>query len=653
MFPPNAPNLIKVIRTLWQPWWIYVVSFVAVVILTPLLRSLAIRWKCYDRPEGLLKHAKPTPYLGGLAIFIAWVIPLLIWAFTSSPQYLQEIMAIVLGGALLLTLGLVDDLKTVRSSYKIIAQIAVAVSLYIAGVRFEAIPQISVQGMTLFAPGSLGFIAIGLLIQILLIVGTSNAIKLFDGLDGLCSGVTVVIAVGFLLVATHIGAWAVPAWCADLTGASYPFNEFVVVLALALTAAGLGFLLYNFNPATIFLGEAGGTFLGYLAAVFMILFADKPGMIKWFLAGLMIMGLPIFDTALTLVRRIRNKTPLFGRDNNHFYTGLTLARRIRDGQPTFGGDRSHFHDQLIDRGVSVRRTVMISYALAILTVAIAVGTLAMRTRYMVPLYFLILLAAAVLAVLGGFVKVESSSEQTTRKAMASQNDRRGTDSAPEPIAPTKKLLIMGAGGLGREMANAVTEINSICPTFEVLGFLDDEQKMLGQKLLGLSVLGSTEQLAEYKSSELQAVLAVGDGYVREKLARVAKEYDIPLATIIHPSSIIAAQSPIQDGVFIAAGCVITINVHLGHGVLVNMGCTIAHDVRIGEFCSINPGARISGQVVIKDHSLIGSQAVILNKCTIGQGAAVAMGAVVAQDVPDYTLVAGNPARVVKRLEKPK
>ena len=210
---------------------------------------------------------------------------------------------------------------------------------------------------------------------------------------------------------------------------------------------------------------------------------------------------------------------------------------------------------------------------------------------------------------------------------------------------------MGAGGLGREMANAVTEINSICPTFEVLGFLDDEQKMHGQELLGLSVLGSMDRLPEYKSSDLQAVLAVGDGYVREKLARIARDHNIPLATIIHPSSIIAAQSPIQDGVFIAAGCVITINVHLAHGVLVNMGCTIAHDVRIGEFSSVNPGARISGQVVVKDHALIGSQAVILNKCTIGQGSVVAMGSVVAHDVLDYTLVAGNPARVVKKLPK--
>ncbi len=618
MLPPNAPSLIEVIRTLWQPWWVYVISFAAVVVLTPLLRSLAIRWQLYDRPEGLLKpHARPIPYLGGLAIFIACMLPVLIWAFSSSPQYLQEIMAIVLGGAILLSLGLVDDLKEIRPTYKLIGQIVVAVGLYIAGVRFEAIPQITIQGLILFAPGSPEFIAASLLIQILLVAGASNAINLLDGLDGLCSGVMIIIAVGFLLVATHIGAWAVPGWCADKLGSAYRFNELATVLAMALTAAALGFLLYNFNPATIFLGDAGSTFLGYLAAVFIILFADKPGAVKWFLAGLMIMGLPIFDTGLALVRRIRNKRPIFG------------------------GDRSHFYDQLVDRGFSLRMSVVVCYVLAVLAVVVAVGTLALRTRHVALLYVLILAAVAVLAALGGFIKVEASASQTKAKCRSSSLAK-----------PPKKLIIMGAGGLARELANTVAQLNSVCPTFEVLGYLDDKQALCGQKLLDLPVLGTVDRLAEYKSTDVWAMPATGDGYVREKFVRIAQGNNVPLATIIHPSSTIGAGSSIQDGVFIAAACVITVNVYLDQAVLVNMGCTIAHDVCLGKYSSVHPGARISGEVIVKDYALIGSQAVILNKCTIGQGAVVAMGAVVAHDVPDYTLVAGNPARIVRRLEKP-
>ena len=189
-------------------------------------------------------------------------------------------------------------------------------------------------------------------------------------------------------------------------------------LAMVLTGAVLGFLLFNSIPATIFLGDAGSTFLGYLAAVFMILFADKPGMTKWFLAGLMIMGLPIFDTGLALIRRLRNKRPIFG------------------------GDRSHFYDQLVDRGLSVRMTIVVSYALAVLAVVVAVGTLALRTRHMALLYVLILAAVAVLAAFGGFIKVDASSAQTKPKSRSSSLAK-----------PSKKLIIMGAGGLALELAN--------------------------------------------------------------------------------------------------------------------------------------------------------------------------------------------------------
>ncbi len=155
MLPPEAPNLIEVVQRLWQPWWVYVVAFVAVVVLTPLLRSLAIRRQLYDRPQGLLKpHARPIPYLGGLAIFIAWLLPVLIWTFTGNTEHVSKIMAIVLGGAILMTLGLADDLKDIRPAYRLMGQIAVAVALFAAGVQFKAIPQISVGSLTFFSPGS-------------------------------------------------------------------------------------------------------------------------------------------------------------------------------------------------------------------------------------------------------------------------------------------------------------------------------------------------------------------------------------------------------------------------------------------------------------------------------------------------------------------
>ena len=391
MLPPNAPNLIEVAKRLWQPWWVFAISIVTVVVLTPIVRKLAHRWQLYDRPEGSLKpHTKPIPYLGGLGIFAAWVFPVAVWTFAYQAEFAGQILAIIAGGVILMAVGLVDDLKEIKPTYRLLAQIAVAVGLYIAGVQFQAIPRIPIAGRVFFAQGSPEFIAVGLGIQVMLIMGASNAINLLDGLDGLCSGVMVIIAVGFLLVATHIGAWAVPEWCANVIGPNYRFNELVIVAALALTGAAMGFLVYNSNPATIFLGDAGSNFLGYLSAVFIIFFSDRPGMTKWFLAGLMIMALPIFDTGLALVRRIRNRRPIFG------------------------GDRSHFYDQLVDRGLSVRSAVVACYLLTVLSVAIAVGTLGLRTRYMAVIYAVIMIAAGAFAMGKGFIRVETSSGEKSK-----------------------------------------------------------------------------------------------------------------------------------------------------------------------------------------------------------------------------------------------
>ena len=215
----------------------------------------------------------------------------------------------------------------------------------------------------------------------------------------------------------------------------------------------------------------------------------------------------------------------------------------------------------------------------------------------------------------------------------------------------KKLVILGAGGLARELADTVADINENAQTFEVLGYLDDEEELTGQERLQLPILGTADWLAEHKSDDLYTIPAVGNGYSRGKLSRTSQQYGVPLVSIIHPRAIVGSGCSIESGAFIAAGCVITVSVSLGNCVLVNMNCTIAHDVRVGNYVSIHPGARISGEVSIGDYALIGTQAAILNKCTIGRGAVVAMGAVVAHDVPDYTLVAGNPARTVRKLEK--
>jgi len=279
-------------------------------------------------------------------------------------------------------LGLVDDLKDIKPRTKIIGQTVAALLLIAGGMIFQAFPESlprDLGAVVLLPSGSLWLVVAGLLVQILLVVGASNATNLLDGLDGLCSGVMAIICVGFLLLASSLLAW-------DLFSSEaahsihYQNAEIIVLMAFALLGAVIGFLPYNFNPASIFMGDAGSMFLGFMAAVFMILFAEQASSLKWFLATMVIFGLPIFDT------------------------GLALVRRLAGHKPIFAGDRSHFYDQLVDRGCTVQKSVVINYSLAVLFAAAGVGIIFLRLRYAVPIYLVIFAAIAVVAVKRGYVR---------------------------------------------------------------------------------------------------------------------------------------------------------------------------------------------------------------------------------------------------------
>jgi UDP-GlcNAc:undecaprenyl-phosphate GlcNAc-1-phosphate transferase len=176
-----------------------------------------------------------------------------------------------------------------------------------------------------------------------------------DGLDGLCGGVTAVIAAGFLFLAVHIAMYA--------TGQNLNLDGLRVVLALALLGAVLGFVPYNFNPASIFMGDTGSMFLGFSCATLIISMAqERP---KWFLAGMVMFALPILDTALAFARRYVNKRPFFS------------------------ADRNHFHHQLVSRGFTVKQTVLISYGLSLFFALLGIAIVFMRTRYAAAIYLVV------------------------------------------------------------------------------------------------------------------------------------------------------------------------------------------------------------------------------------------------------------------------
>lgn len=377
---------------------VFVGALLTSLLLTPVFRSLAIHLGIYDMPDKRLKpHGRPIPYLGGLAIFLGIALPLIVvgWmgsrypvigqvadsqpVLGSGPVFPIKALWAVLAGITIITLaGLLDDLVSLKPWQKIAAQVAAALVLVAGGVIFRGLP--CGIGNWQWLPSHSPLVSIlGVAIQVALVVAACNATNLLDGLDGLCSGVTAIIATGFLLLVMSIASWQL--WGG---GPHHQFTGLIMIISLALLGAVLGFLPYNFNPASIFMGDAGSMLLGFVCATLMIMFSEREGMLKWFIGALFIFGLPFFDT------------------------GLAFARRWINGKPVFQGDRSHFYDQLIDRGLSVRQTVLICYGLALFFVIMGVGIIFVRTRYGLLMYLGVTASLAIIVWRAGMLRVDEN-----------------------------------------------------------------------------------------------------------------------------------------------------------------------------------------------------------------------------------------------------
>jgi UDP-GlcNAc:undecaprenyl-phosphate/decaprenyl-phosphate GlcNAc-1-phosphate transferase len=207
-------------------------------------------------------------------------------------------------------------------------------------------------------------------VVVAVVVVCCNASNLTDGMDGLCGGVTWIMAAGFLLLATHLAIIG--------NGWSPTVDILRIVLALALLGSLLGFLPYNFNPASIFMGDVGSLFLGFACALMIILMGhgEHP---KWLFASLVIFGLPALDTA------------------------LAFTRRWLKGRPMFGADRFHLHHQIHGRGLSIRQSVAVMYVLAIGFVTLGCASVYLRSWHVALLWLFAFLAVAVAVYVLGFV----------------------------------------------------------------------------------------------------------------------------------------------------------------------------------------------------------------------------------------------------------
>jgi sugar O-acyltransferase (sialic acid O-acetyltransferase NeuD family) len=212
------------------------------------------------------------------------------------------------------------------------------------------------------------------------------------------------------------------------------------------------------------------------------------------------------------------------------------------------------------------------------------------------------------------------------------------------------LVIVGAGGFGREVLDLVRDIDAAAPTFDFLGFLDDghvEEHLLGR--LGARLLGPSSRLAELPASY---VVGIGAAEPRRRIDALARSWGRSAVTLRHPSATIGRDIDVGEGSVIAAGVSLTTHIVLGRHVHLNLHCTVGHDTVIEDYVTLFPGVHLGGGVVVEEGARLGLGCVVLPNTRIGRGAIVGAGAVVARDVAPDTTVMGTVARPTLRAPSP-
>ncbi|MFO7917284.1 MAG: MraY family glycosyltransferase, partial [Anaerolineae bacterium] len=270
-------------------------AFGVAVATTPLVRKFAIKNDVVDNPNARKIHRRPIPLLGGVAIYLAFLLALV---FLGDRSYIREVAGIFIGATLCSFMGLWDDRTGLGPLPKLGGQIVASALLVLSGVRIRLMP----------------FAFLNVAATILWLVGITNAMNLLDNMDGLSGGVGVVASAFFLLLAAMSGQYLVGA------------------LAAALLGACVGFLFYNLNPASIFMGDAGSLFLGFMLASvgIKLRFPENVDFVTWMIP-VIVLGLPIFDTTLVFISRLRrglNPLTTPGKDHtSHRLVRMGYSRR--------------------------------------------------------------------------------------------------------------------------------------------------------------------------------------------------------------------------------------------------------------------------------------------------------------------------------------
>ena len=320
---------------------ILIVAFTISFAVTPFAIKIAPKINAMDIPkDGRRMHTKAMPRFGGISMFLGTEAALALFLHHDP-----KVLMILLGGACIYTVGVIDDIRGMGARLKFILQILTAILIYFGGIQIDFVRNPFDEKAYIFFPDWLSF-----LITVLWVVGITNTVNLIDGLDGLAAGVSA-IASGCI------------SYTAVLSG------QYDVGLAmLAISGGALGFLPFNLHPAKIFMGDSGSLYLGFMIAAISILGSTKGATLIATIVPFLVLGLPIFDTTFAIIRRWVN------------------------GYPIMSADKGHIHHRIMATGIGQRRTVLIMYCISAIMGMVAI----LVVQRMMPEAVVLVIVAAIL-----------------------------------------------------------------------------------------------------------------------------------------------------------------------------------------------------------------------------------------------------------------
>jgi len=333
------------------------------LLLTPVFRGLMRRLGMIDQPDARRINQNPTPRGGGVSVFIAFHLALLALFLLDGGPVSEEFSvswyrAFFIGSLVLAVIGVIDDKFGMKPLVKLLGQVAVASFLFFSGIRLH--------GIFVSFPDWLDYA-----VTVFWIVGAVNAFNLIDGMDGLASGLALIASIGL-------------AGSLFFTGC---FHNMIPYCALG--GACLGFLRYNFHPATVFLGDTGSMFLGLCVATLPLVSGSRLELVPALIVPLLAMGIPIFDTLLTIWRRT---------------VRASLGQQVSRREQIMTADKDHLHHRILRQTMSQRNTAWILYGVS--AVLVAIGIIGMLSKKRAPGVFLIAFFVAVVVIVKHLVRIE-------------------------------------------------------------------------------------------------------------------------------------------------------------------------------------------------------------------------------------------------------